>query len=154
MNPEHIQKYIDVDYARAIKFYDDRANSTKLTYRILSIYIITISALLTPLVAFAPDELLWRIVTALLTATIVIATGLLAHLKSHENWLTYRSSWDSLEREKRFFETRSGKYKDAEDPNVLFVEQIETIIAKEGSDFYSRHAVKGKDSKTNKQKMS
>jgi hypothetical protein len=142
MNPNAIQKYLEIDYTRAVKFYDNRANCSKLIYRILSIYVISISALLTPLVAFAPDELHWRIFTALLTATIVIASGLLAHLKSHENWLSYRASWDSLERERRLYETNSGKYRTVEDPDTLFVEQIEALLAKEGSEFYSRHATK------------
>ncbi len=140
MSEESIQKYLDEDFTAALKFYDDRANNSKKTYRWLSIYIIIISALLTPLIAFIPDNIFWRILSTVLTATIVIATGLLAHLKSHENWLSYRSSWDALKRERRFYETQSGKYRSANNPESLFVEQIESILSKEAIGFYSRHA--------------
>jgi len=137
---ESINKYLNEDFAKALKFYDEGANSSKKVYRFLSIYVIVISALLTPLVAFIPDDIYWRIISTIMAATIVIASGLLAHLKSHENWLSYRSSWDALERERRLFETHSGKYSLSTNPDELFVEQIETILSKEAIDFYARHA--------------
>ena len=142
MDQTTIQKYLNVEYPKALEFYDARSKKAKLTYRILSIYLIVISALLTTLVAFAPDEVGWKILSSLLSATIVISTSLLAHLKCHENWLSYRSSWDSLERERRSYETRVGVYRDTEDPESVFVERIEALLAKEGADFYSRHATK------------
>jgi hypothetical protein len=133
-------KYLNTDFAKAIMFYDDRAKSAKRIYSCLSIYVITVSALLTPLVAFAPSDSSWRIFITLFSATIVIAAGLLSHLKSHENWLSYRASWDLLQRERRLYETHSGRYDLSSDPDKLFVEQVESILAKEGADFYSRYA--------------
>jgi len=140
MEETAIKKYLDGDYAKAIKFYDDRANTSKFWYRSLSIYLIVVSAGLTPLVAVAPDGLVWRIISAVLSATIVVAAGLLAHLKCHENWLSYRGSWDALARERRFYETGIGEYGSSEDKGALFVERVESILSREGADFYSRHA--------------
>lgn len=135
-----IKRYLKRDYAKALKFYDERACSSKLKYRILSIYLIVASAILTPLVALPTEQNGWRIVAAVLSATLVIATGLLAHLKSHENWLSYRASWDALERERRFFQTNSGPYRTVTDKPTLFVERVEAVLAKEGSEFIARHA--------------
>jgi hypothetical protein len=149
MDEAAISKYLTGDYARLLKFYDDRANSSKRSYRILSIYLIAISAVLTPLVAFAPAVTSWRIIAAALSATIGVATSLLAHLKCHENWLSYRAAWDALERERRFYETGTGDYKLVADRGVLFVERVETILSREGADFYARHTG-GDDEKAKK----
>jgi uncharacterized protein DUF4231 len=148
MDEAAIEKYLTTDYAKAVKFYDDRAKTSKRWYRGLSIYMIVISASLTALIAFAPDNLCWRIISASVSATIVVATGLLAHFKCHENWLSYRGSWDALERERRFYETGIGTYKLATDKGATFVERIEAILAREGADFYARHA-KGEEQAKN-----
>ena len=140
MDDTAIKKYLADDYAKAACFYDERAAQSKRWYRGLSTYLIVIAALLTPLVAFAPDHVGWRIISAVLSATIVISTGLLAHLKCHENWLSYRSSWDALERERRSFETKTGSYGSVADTGALFVERVEAVLAGEGTDFYTRHA--------------
>lgn len=140
MDNAAIKKYLSEDFAKAIQFYDDRANRSKLWYRRLSIYLIVVAAILTPLVAFNADCPYLRIVAAALSASIVIATSLLTQLKCHEDWLSYRSSWDALERERRLFETNTGVYASAQDKGALFVERVEGIMAKEGSDFYGRHA--------------
>ena len=135
-----IKKYLTEDYAKALKFYDYRARTSKRVYRILSIYLIVTSSVLTPLVALSPDHALWRITAATLSATLVVATGLLAHLKSHENWLSYRASWDALERERRLFEIGAGPYGSLPDKGVFFVERVENILTKEGTEFFARHA--------------
>ena len=135
MDESAIKKYLAEDYAKASKFYDDRARSSKRVYRAFSIYLIVASAVLTLLVALAPAQECWRITTAALSATLVVATGILAHLKSHENWLSYRASWDALERERRLFETGSGPYRSLPDKASLFVERIEAVLTKEGQTF-------------------
>jgi hypothetical protein len=144
MDDNVIKKYLAEEYAKATEFYDKRASAAKCWYRVLSICLIVVSAGLTPVVALAPDEPCWRIVSTLLSATIVVFTGLLAHLKSHENWLSYRGSWDALERERRQFQTSTGAYAGATDKGSLFVDRVEAILAREGADFYARHA-KGED---------
>lgn len=58
--------------------------------------------------------------------------------------LSYRGSWDALERERRFYETGAGPYKLTADKGVLFVERVEAIKTREGADFFARHA-KGED---------
>ena len=140
MNPKGIETFLAEDYQKAIKFYDDRSCSSKKEFRALSIYIICASAILTPLVALIPDTLTWKIIASFLSATLVVATGLLAHFKSQENWISYRSAWDALEREKRFFVTETGPYKNEDDKASKFIERIEEIRAGEGLGYFNRHA--------------
>jgi len=140
MDETAIKKYLSTDFATAVKFYDDRSKTSKRWYRFLSIYVIVVAAGLTALVSFAPSDQPWRIISAAVSASIVVATGLLSHFKCHETWLSYRSSWDALLRERRFYETGSGEYKKTTDKDTLFVERIEAILARESTDFYARHA--------------
>jgi hypothetical protein len=140
MDEPTIKKYLTEDFAKAVKFYDDRASTSKGWYRLLSVYLIVASAGLTIVIAIAPKEECWRIAALILSASIGVATGLLAHFKYHENWLSYRGSWDALERERRTHQAGIGDYKSAADKDVLFVERVEAILAREGADFYSRHA--------------
>jgi hypothetical protein len=148
VDDDSIKKYLADEYPKAVKFYDDRATSSKRCYRFLSVYLIVVSAGLTVFVAFAPKEVGWRIASSVLSASIVVATGLLAHFKCHENWLSYRGSWDALERERRTHEAGVGEYKSAPDKNALFVERVEAILAREGADFYARHAKGEEQAKT------
>ena len=150
MDESALKNYLAEDFKKAAKFYDDRARSSKRAYRSLSIYLIIASAVLTPLVALAPDDACWRIIAAGLSATLVVANGILAHLKSHENWLSYRTSWEALQRERRLFETDSGPYRPVRDADKasFFVERIEAVLAQEGREFFARHAsAKNEDSK-------
>lgn len=140
MEPEAFNRYLKEDYAKAASFYDRRAKSAKRCYRALAIYLITASALLTVLVSIAPKDTAWRVLGAIVSMSLVVASGLSAHLKCHENWLSYRASWDALERERRLFCTEARDYSVSPDKDALFVERVEAILAREGADFYARHA--------------
>lgn len=139
MEDHAVTEYIDRRFADALYFYDARAISNKRWYRWLSTYIIVVSAGLSPLVAFAPAEPRWRALAASLSASIVAATAVLGHFKFHENWLSFRASWDALQREREYYRASSGGYRWAQDRNALFVERVEAILARESSDFFARH---------------
>lgn len=132
-------KFLRDEFPKAVSFYDKGAVKSKRWYRSLSIYLILASAALTLWIALAtPDDPI-RWIRATLAASIGIATALLSHLKCHENWLSYRASWDALERERRLYEAGAGEYKGAADRDTLFVERVEAVRTREGADFYSRH---------------
>ncbi|HYR91439.1 MAG TPA: DUF4231 domain-containing protein [Terriglobia bacterium] len=140
MDEAATKKYLDEDFQAAVDFYDRRATRSKRWYRSMSVYLIVVSATLTPIVALAPQDTNWRVISTILAATIVVATGLLAHLKCHENWLSYRASWDALKRERRLFEAGVAEYVNATDRAAMFVERVEAILAREAAGFYARHA--------------
>jgi hypothetical protein len=140
MDESTCKKYLIEDFAQYLDYYDKGAINAKRWYRYLSVYLIVVSSGLTPIVALAPQNITWRVVSTVLAATIVIGTGLSAHLKCHENWLSFRGSWDALKRERRLFETSVAEYATAADRCSLFVERVEAILSREAKDFYSRHA--------------
>jgi len=139
MTDEKLKEYMDNQFARVLTFYDVRSVMYKRWYRILSVYVIVVSAILAPFVAFAPAGLGWRIASAVISASIVIATSLLSQFKCHENWLSYRASWDALNREQRYHSAEIQDYKASQDKNALFVERVEAILTREGAEFYARH---------------
>ncbi|NOT00278.1 MAG: DUF4231 domain-containing protein [Phycisphaerales bacterium] len=144
MDNDTIQRYLDARYAGSLAFYDSRATMHKRWYRGLSVYVIIASAFLTAFVSLVPPEFGWRAGSAVLSASLVVATGLLAHYKSHENWLSYRLTWDALARERELHSAGIHEYRIAEGRDALFVERVEAILARESSNFYARH-VKSED---------
>lgn len=140
MDDSRIEKYLTIDFVAARQFYDARAKTNKRVYSVFSLYLIIVSALLTVLTAVAPDGACWRWLAPALAATLSIAASVLNHSKAHENWLSFRASWDALERERRLFETLSGPYSKADDARTMFVERVEAIQAREGTDFFARHS--------------
>jgi hypothetical protein len=139
MDTAAIDKYLDGRFTVALEFYDNRAGMYKRWYRRLSVYVLIISAALTAFVALVPPDTIWRVASTALSASIVIATGLLTHYKCHENWLSYRATWDALRREREFYDARVHEYASASHPHALFVERVEVILAREATDFYARH---------------
>jgi hypothetical protein len=136
---DKINRYLENEYPKAAQFYDDRAVAAKCYYRFFSVYLITMSAALTVVTGLSMAGEFWKIAVPVASATIGVAAALLAHFKFHENWLSYRATWDALERERRYFETGTEKYLGANNPGDIFVGQIESIRAREGDDFYARH---------------
>jgi hypothetical protein len=140
VSPEdRFAKYLKNEYPAAAKFYDDRAVGAKRWYRFLSIYLITMSAALTVVTGLSFAGEFWKVAVPIASATIGIAAALLAHFKFHENWLSYRATWDALERERRYFEAGTEKYYGQSNPGDIFVSQVEAIRAQEADDFYARH---------------
>ena len=140
MSDDLVRSYLAGDYAEAVRFYDARARSAKLGYRICSVYVIVASTAVTLGAAFAPDKLGLRILCAVLSGMVAVASGLLAHFKWHEDWLSYRGTWDALERERRLYETGTGHYAATDDKGRQFIERVEALRSGEGGDFYARHA--------------
>lgn len=131
--------YLNGRFAEALDFYDARAMWNKKWYRRLSLYIIVVSGGLSPLVAFGAPVAHWRALAAVLSASIVVVSAVLGHFKFHENWLSFRGSWDALQREREHYKAHAGDYRRASDPDALFVERVEALLARESAEFFLRH---------------
>ena len=60
MDETVIKKYVENDFTKALTYYDDRAKKSKHGSRILSVYLILVSAGLTLIVTLGPKTDLWR----------------------------------------------------------------------------------------------
>jgi hypothetical protein len=71
------------------------------------------------------------VLIAVAGATIAIITGIHGLYNLQENWITYRTTCETLKHEKYMYLTRSGVYAETEDPFRLLVERVESIISHE-----------------------
>lgn len=139
MTDEEFAIYRDGRYEKALEYYDDRAKRSKFGYRFCSIYVLVVSVAITPILT---TNLISReiavIIVALLAPTAAIAAGIAAHFQFHENWLSYRATWDTLKHELHWRDAQVYDYKDAQDRNAHFVERVEVTISQEGCDWLKR----------------
>jgi len=140
MTDDEFNNYQTGRFAEALDWYDRRAAQNKKAYYGLSLYVLSGSGFLAVAAMFQGDS--WRIWNALIAFTVAASVGTLGLFKCHENWLSYRATWDSLKRELQLKLAGVGAYKAAPDRNTLFVERIESLMAREGAEWYSRHQYK------------
>lgn len=142
MTTDELNAYVDGRFSELLNFYDTRAVSAKRNHKICSTYVLIVSIAVAPIqaVSLIVDSCIGKILVAILTPTVALVSGLTALNKFHENWLSYRASWDALKRELELFKAGAADYRNILDANVRFVERIEAMAGNEGKDFYSRHA--------------
>jgi Protein of unknown function (DUF4231) len=69
----------------------------------------------------------------LLGAAIVVVEGFQQLFQWQQNWLNYRSTCETLERERSLFLARAGSYAGVRGPHARFAERAEAIMAQEHS---------------------
>jgi Protein of unknown function (DUF4231) len=70
-------------------------------------------------------------VAGILGAVVVVTEGVLHVNQYHQNWITYRSTAESLKHEKYLFLARADVYSGSKRPLRLLAERIEGLISQE-----------------------
>jgi len=70
-------------------------------------------------------------VTAVLGVLITAFEGVLQLNQFHENWISYRSTCESLKHEKFMFLAGASPYTNADSPRALLAERVEALLAGE-----------------------
>lgn len=138
MTDEEYERYLADRYSKLVQFYDHRAQTNKIGHRVCSVFIIAISAALAPLISTGV-LLTHAMVGGFLSASVAGATAIASYFQFNENWLNYRKTWDTLQREPHLRDAQVGDYANSSDRNALFVERIEAIASDEGVEWFSRH---------------
>ena len=125
MKKGEFKKFLEGRYKEQVEWYDKKAISNKKWNNILQILVIIIAAVL-PVTAVL--ELKWP--TVILSAIIAIGIGILKYCKFEEHWHNYRTTCETLKKEKSFYEAKISEYKTSSDPEDLFVERVENLISK------------------------
>ena len=133
MTDPEFSDYLKGRYATQLDWYDKRATLNKRWYRALSLYVLVGAAFLTVANRFEGAD--WRVIDALIAASISVSVGALGLFKCHENWLGYRATWDLMKQEPELRIAGIGPYRDTLDRNALFVERIEGFKAQEKGDW-------------------
>ena len=71
-------------------------------------------------------------------AVAILTTGLKT-FKYQENWINYRSTCETLRKEKRFYDAGLGDYGNTKDKEALFVDRVESMISRENTMWVRTH---------------
>lgn len=142
MEPEEFQKYLNKRYYSQIDWYDNKSSWNKKRYEWFQWSLITLSAMTPVLIAIdwslsAYPSLKWLpIVTSVLVAVL---TSALKIFKFQENWISYRTTCETLKKEIYFLGARIGDYASVEDREALFIDRVENLISRENTLWLSVH---------------
>ena len=115
-----------------INWYDRKSSQNQKTYKRLQ-FILIISAASVPFISGYVDNLSYlQYLLGGIGVLIAAVTGLLSLYKFQEIWTTYRTTCESLRREKFLYLTRTDPYIEKNAFNLL-VQRVEALLAKENS---------------------
>jgi Protein of unknown function (DUF4231) len=129
---------IPESYLSQIDWYDIHAMRYRYSYLGLQTALLVFAAL----TAVLTTVHLWRIeevhhwlayLPVLTSLAVVILAGILNLFSFQEQWLNYRASCEKLRREVRLFQLRGDAYAEASNPEQVFAERAESIIAGENA---------------------
>ena len=136
MDKEKFQKYLKERYYDQIKWYDIKSSKCQKWYEIFQWALIIFSAMTPALIAIEWklslfSTLKWLpIITSIFVA---ILTSALKTFKLQENWISYRTTCETLKKEIHFYEANVDEYTDIKDKEALFVKRVENLISRENT---------------------
>jgi hypothetical protein len=136
------EQYIKNRLDDQLEWYSKKSAFNKSRYRLCQVAIIIASALI-PLINLTASafDIWWQhaalIISALLGSIITIISAFMQLEKYFENWILYRTTLESLKREKVLFQNSAGEYTllSESDKNRILVERIEAILSSEQAKF-------------------
>ena len=86
-----------------------------------------------------------KIIIGIMGVVIALIAGMLSVYKFQENWINYRTTAETLKKEKYQFLTKSGMYWDKKDTELfkVLVSRVEAIISTENTQW--QHKVQNKE---------
>jgi hypothetical protein len=102
-------------------------------YKLIKTIEIVFAALIPFLVSFVSSGFSYiKVVVGILGISITIISGILALYRFQENWIEFRTTAESLKREKFLFLARVNTY-DSDNSFPLFVQRVEDLMSKENT---------------------
>lgn len=128
---EYLKQRLDPE----INWYDSKSKKNKMGYYLLRIIEIVCGASIPFLAGYiTAGTSNIKIVVGILGGLVAVIAGLLGLLQLQENWVSYRTTCETLRHEKYLYLTRSKPY-DTNEADHLFVERSELLISKENTDW-------------------
>jgi hypothetical protein len=110
-----------------IAWYDRKSGQCQQRFKWLKALEMTAAAAIPVIAAFGVPVY----VAGILGAVVVVTEGVLHVNQYHQNWITYRSTAESLKHEKYLFLARADVYGGSKRPLRLLAERIEGLISQE-----------------------
>lgn len=147
MTPE---EYLEKRLQDQIDWYNRKSVANQKIFKRLRLAEIVAAALIPFLsgVMLGTDRyrLAGTVIVGLLGVMITIITGILSLGRHQENWIEYRATCESLQKEKFLFETGVDPYHD-ENRFPLLVQKSETLLSKENAN-WTQYMLKPAEGKT------
>jgi len=138
-------EYLKVRLEPQIDWYDTKSASNKLANTIAKIVEIVCAAVIPFLAGYAQaGSKLISVAIGVLGVVVATSAGISAVLKFQEQWLKYRTTAESLKKEKYLFQTKVEPY-DGENALETLVQRVETLVSQENTN-WAQYMMKPKES--------
>ena|SRR6266550_7494650 len=112
-----------------IGWYDRKSMINQRYFKRIKMVEIAAAAIIPFLSAFSLPRMM--LVTGGLGVLITVLEGMLHLNQYQQNWITYRSTCESLKHEKYVYLGKASPYASAVDPHALLAERIESLVSQE-----------------------
>ena len=133
--PMTAEEYVNQRLDDQIAWYDGKSGLHKRLFQRIRLIEVLAAAAIPFLAGFVSGSRLWPVyVSGALGVLITICAGSVALLQLQEHWIEYRTTAESLKKERYLFLTRVEPY-DGEDAFEVLVQRVETLISKENTNW-------------------
>ncbi len=126
------ERYITERVNEQISWYGSKSISAQLWFKRLRGFEILAAASIPVIAGFANDHAQANLILAVLGALIAISSALVSLNQLQENWIEYRTTCESLKREKYLYVTKAEPYHEDESL-MIFVRRVESLLSKENA---------------------
>ena len=130
-----VESYMEKRVKDQIDWMSGKSSSNKIKYQSYKLLVIILSVSIPFVVSLLTDFPNLKYLAGLIGVVIAGIEGILSLYDYQNNWLNYRSTVETLQREQFLFATKTANYKDVEDGFSLFVERIEGILSAESKNW-------------------
>ncbi|MDY6895748.1 MAG: DUF4231 domain-containing protein [Thermotogota bacterium] len=131
-------EYIEKRLEDQIDWYDKKSLSSQSIFKRMRkteiILAASIPFITTIINIFDSITVIGSILLGLVGVSISILAGFIAFGQHQEHWIEYRTTCESLKKEKFLFQTKVEPYND-EDAFELLVQRVETLVSKENTNW-------------------
>jgi len=142
MGNENFSNYLENRYNPQIKWYSEKSQWNQKVYKRLQWAIIIFSSLAP--IMFLVEEVN-KYVPVVISVLVAILTAGLKTFDFQGLWVEYRTTAETLKKEKNFFDFNLYEYGETEDKEGLFVERVEALVSKENTRWIEISKIKFKN---------
>ena len=130
------EEYLKERVQDQIDWYDKKSTTNQRWYKRLRGSEFVMAAFIPFLAGFAGELLSAQVAVGLLGAGVAIVTATIGLNQFQENWVAYRTTCESLKKEKFMFTTGTKPYDgDQGEAFTLLVQRVETLVSKENTNW-------------------
>jgi Protein of unknown function (DUF4231) len=138
-------EYLQTRLEEQINWYDTRSSKCKRWHLATKIVEIICAAIIPLLAGYASGGgKLIAISIGVLGIAVAVCTGISSLHKYQELWIKYRTTAESLKKEKYLFLTKGEPY-DSEDALPILVQRVETLVSQENTNWAQYMMKPGKE---------